>query len=88
MGGRRGGVEVVGVMKDRELKLEETQASHTRGGAGECRVQGGGKWRTHATLLPDILVCQRHRAERVPCQRPMNPSNRVPIALTERKAVG
>ena len=27
-------------MKDKELKLKETEASHTLGGAGECRLQG------------------------------------------------
>ena len=31
-------------MKDKELKLEEIEASHTLGGAGEGRVQGRGKW--------------------------------------------
>jgi hypothetical protein len=30
-------------MKDKELKLEETEASHTLGGAGQGRVQGRGK---------------------------------------------
>jgi hypothetical protein len=29
-------------MKDKELKLEETEDSHTLGGVGECRVQGTG----------------------------------------------
>ncbi len=39
-------VEGVGVMKDKELKpLEDIEASHTLGGAGEGRVQGRGKWR-------------------------------------------
>ncbi len=33
----------VGVTKERELKLEGTEASHTLGGAGEDRVQGRGK---------------------------------------------
>ena len=32
-------------MKDIELKLEETEASRTLGGAGEGRVQVRGKWR-------------------------------------------
>ena len=32
-------------MKDKELKLEEIEAPHTLGGAGEGRVQGRGKWR-------------------------------------------
>jgi hypothetical protein len=32
-------------MKDKEVKLEETEASHTLGGVGEGRVQGRGKWR-------------------------------------------
>jgi hypothetical protein len=36
-GGRQKGVVVV---KDKELKLEETEASLTLGGAGEGRVQG------------------------------------------------
>jgi hypothetical protein len=27
-------------MKDKELNLEEVEASHTLRGAGECRVQG------------------------------------------------
>ena len=35
--------EGVGVMKDRELNLEGTEASHTLGGAGEDRVRGRGK---------------------------------------------
>jgi len=39
-GGRQKGVVVV---KDKELKLEETEASLTLGGAGEGRVQGCGK---------------------------------------------
>jgi hypothetical protein len=30
----------VGVMKDKELKLVEVEASLTRGGAGEVHVQG------------------------------------------------
>jgi hypothetical protein len=32
-------------MKDKKPKLEEIEASHTLGGAGEGRVQGRGKWR-------------------------------------------
>ena len=32
-------------MKDKELKLEETEASRTLGGAGEGRVQVREKWR-------------------------------------------
>ena len=32
-------------MKDKDLKLEETEASHTLGGRGEGRVQVRGKWR-------------------------------------------
>ena len=32
-------------MEDKELELEETEASHTPGGAGEGRVQVRGKWR-------------------------------------------
>jgi len=32
-------------MKDKQLKLEEIEASHTLGGSGEGRVQGRGKWR-------------------------------------------
>jgi hypothetical protein len=43
-------------MKDKELKLEEIEASHTLGGAGEGRVQGRRKWRgVDATLLSDTL---------------------------------
>jgi hypothetical protein len=37
--------EGVGVMKDKELKFEETEASHTVGEVGEGRVQMIGKWR-------------------------------------------
>ena len=37
--GRRSGV---GVTKDKELKLEEIEAPHRLGGAGEGRVQGRG----------------------------------------------
>jgi hypothetical protein len=32
-------------MKDKELRLEEIEVSHTLGGVGEGRVQGRGKWR-------------------------------------------
>ena len=32
-------------MKNKELKLEEIEASLTLGGAGEGGVQGRGKWR-------------------------------------------
>ena len=32
-------------MKNKELKLEETEASHTVGGSGEGRDQVRGKWR-------------------------------------------
>ena len=32
-------------MKNKELKLEEIESSHTLGGAGEGGVQGRGKWR-------------------------------------------
>ena len=32
-------------MEDKELKLEEIEASLTLGGAGEGRVQGRGQWR-------------------------------------------
>jgi hypothetical protein len=51
-------VEGVGVMKDKELKLEEIEVSHTLGGSGEGRVQGRGAEGTqgsgegeHPTLL-------------------------------------
>ncbi len=37
--------EGVSVMKDKELKLEETEASHTIGGSGEGRDHVRGKWR-------------------------------------------
>jgi hypothetical protein len=40
-GGRK--VEGLGVMKDKELKLEEIEASHTLGRPGEGHVQGRGK---------------------------------------------
>jgi hypothetical protein len=32
-------------MKDKELKLEEIEATHTLGGPEEGRVQERGKWR-------------------------------------------
>ena len=38
-------MEGVGVMKDKEEKVEEIEVSHTLGGVGEGRVQGRGKWR-------------------------------------------
>ena len=41
--GRKG--EGVSVVKDTESKIEEIEASHTLGGAGEGGVQGRGKWR-------------------------------------------
>ena len=39
------GVKVEGVTKDKKIKLEEIEVSHTLGGVGEGRVQGRGKWR-------------------------------------------
>ena len=42
MGRKVGGV---GVMKDKDLKFEEIESSHTLGGSGEGRDQGRGKWR-------------------------------------------
>jgi hypothetical protein len=39
------GLLVVQKAKEKKLKLEETEASHTLGGAGEGRVQVRGKWR-------------------------------------------
>jgi hypothetical protein len=42
---RRKGDVPVGVMKDKELKLEEIEASHTLGVSGEGHAQGSGKWR-------------------------------------------
>jgi hypothetical protein len=49
-------MEGVGVMKDKELKLEETEASHTLGGAGEGRVQvRGSEEGVDATLLAGTL---------------------------------
>ena len=32
-------------MKDKEMKFEEIEVTHTLGGAGEGGVQGRGKWR-------------------------------------------
>ena len=32
-------------MKDKEIRFEEIETSHTLGGTGEDRVQGRGKWR-------------------------------------------
>jgi hypothetical protein len=32
-------------MEDKEIELEETEASYTPGGAGQSRVQVSGKWR-------------------------------------------
>ena len=32
-------------MKDKEVKIEEVEASHTLGGVGEGCVQERGKWR-------------------------------------------
>ena len=47
-------------MKDKEVKLEEIEVSHTLGGSGEGHIQGRGKWRltgegVDATLLSDTL---------------------------------
>ena len=38
-------VEGVGVVKDKEVKCEEMEASHTLGGTEGGRVQWRGKWR-------------------------------------------
>jgi hypothetical protein len=47
-------------MKDKELKLEETEAAHTLGGAGEGRVQVRGKWRG---CRPCVRVSELFRTE-------------------------
>ena len=36
-------------MKDKEIKLEEIETSHTLGGVGEGGVQGRGKWRGYTS---------------------------------------
>ncbi len=38
-------VDCVGVMKDKEIQVEEVEVSHTLGGSGEGRVHGWGKYR-------------------------------------------
>ncbi len=50
-------VEGVGVMKDKELKLEEIEVSNTLGGAGEGRAQGRGKWELREVERVHILLC-------------------------------
>ena len=47
----------VGVMKDEDLNLEEIEASHTLGGAGEVdRVEGRGEG-VNAPLMSYTLKC-------------------------------
>ena len=36
-------------MKDKDIKFEEIETSHTLGGSGERRVQGRGKWRGYTS---------------------------------------
>ena len=44
-------------MKDKELKVEEIEASHTLGGAVEGRVQGRGKWREYTSYsVPQYTI--------------------------------
>ncbi len=44
-------------MKDKELKLDEIESSHTLGGPGEGGVQGRGKWRgCHSTLRVTVVL--------------------------------
>ena len=50
-------------MKDKEINLDEIEASHTIGGAGEGGVQGTGEGNiegAHATLLSDTLQPNGH----------------------------
>jgi len=42
---RREDVKGVGVVRDKELKLEDDEASHTLGGTGEEGSLRRGKWR-------------------------------------------
>ena len=49
-------------MKDKEVKLEETEASHTLVGAGEDRVQGRGKGISCRVYL---LLCSQRLSDRV-----------------------
>ncbi len=44
-------------MKDKEIKLEEIEVSHTLGGSGEGLVQGRGKWRGFTKLPQTMLLC-------------------------------
>ena len=58
-------------MKDKELKLEEIEASHTLGGAGEDRVQGRGKWREctcYSTTEQDTISVWLRRSRHETCQ--------------------
>ena len=43
-------------MKDKDLKLKETEVSHKLGGVGECLVEGRGSGEgVDVTLLQDTL---------------------------------
>jgi hypothetical protein len=53
-------------MKDKELKVEEIEASHTLGGALEGRVQGRGKWRVRLYML---LCCRTIHYNHMVAQR-------------------
>jgi hypothetical protein len=53
-------------MKDKELKLEEIEVSHTLSGAGEGSVQGRGMWRActsySATERYTIVIWSRRNS--------------------------
>jgi hypothetical protein len=50
------GVGVMILMKDKELKVEEIEDSHSLGEGGEGRVQGRGKWSGCTGVDTSILL--------------------------------
>ena len=58
-------------MKDKELKSEEIESSHTLGGSGEGRVQGRWKWRGYTTYsdvdIYTIVIWSRRNRDETNC---------------------
>jgi hypothetical protein len=57
-------------MKDKELMLEEIEATHTLGGAGEGRVQERGKWTgctCYSAVRYTIAKCSRRNRHEATC---------------------
>ena len=74
-------------MEDKEIELEETEASYTPGGAGQSRVQVSGKWRgcrRYSTVMCTIMN-RSHRSRHI-CEGSVANKTYEPVRMGERGA--